>query len=318
MAQNHNHASPLRYPGGKAGIKDFLISILMENKLWGGTHVEPYAGGAGAALSLLMHDYVFQVYLNDKDRFIYSFWHSVINDTDRLVEMIRKKRVSVAEWKRQHALLNDKYYEANGDPLEVGFTGFFLNRVTRSGILNSGPIGGIKQEGKYKINARYNKPDLINRIENLAMYKNRIFLYNLDAIDFLKKLFDDFVLNDERLLIFLDPPYDIVGKDIYRHFYEKSDHQDLSNFLKSATNFKWVLSYDDTKLIKELYDNKGIGVIKKNYFINKAKVGKELFISSDNLVLPNAFKMSENQSYQIEKSSRKDIGKVKAKVRVRV
>lgn len=302
MALNHNHVSPLRYPGGKAGIKDFLIKIVVENNIGGGTHVEPYAGGAGAALSMLMQDYIYQIYLNDKDRFIYSFWHSVLYDTDKFVAKIKEKRISVAEWRRQHALLNDKYYEANGDPLEVGFTGFFLNRTTRSGILNSGPIGGLKQEGNYKINARFNKVDLIRRIENVAMFESRIKLYNLDAIVFLKKLFDDFILNDERLIIFLDPPYDIVGKDIYRHFYEKSDHQELSQFLKSATNFKWLLSYDDTKLIKELYGNKEIGFLKKNYFINKAKVGKELFISSDNVILPDEFRMSEKQSYKFAPS----------------
>ncbi|MBI3218527.1 MAG: DNA adenine methylase [Bacteroidetes bacterium] len=301
MSQNHNFVSPLRYPGGKAGIKDFLIKIIVENNIGGGTHVEPYAGGAGAALSLMMQDYIYQIYLNDKDRFIYSFWYSVIHDTDRLCQAIHSKRASVAEWKRQHKLLNDKYYEQNGDPLDVGLTGFYLNRTTRSGILNSGPIGGLKQTGNYKVGARFNKADLIKRIENIALFKSRIMLYNMDAVDFLKKLFDDFILNDQRLLVYLDPPYDIVGKDIYRHFYVKKDHEDLSNFLKSATNFKWLLSYDDTKLIKELYGNREIGLLKKNYFINKAKVGKELFISSDNLVLPDEFRMSENQSYKFNK-----------------
>ena len=297
MALNHNHVSPLRYPGGKAGIKDFLIQIIMENDLGGGTHIEPYAGGAGAALSLLMQDYVYQIYLNDKDRFIYCFWHSILNDTDRFIDLVTKKRASVSEWRRQHNLLRDKYYENNGDPLEVGFTGFYLNRTSRSGILNSGPIGGLKQNGNYKITARFNKKDLIQRIECIVLYKNRIKLFNMDAVEFLHKLFDDFVLNDQRLLIYLDPPYDKVGKDIYRHFYSKDDHKDLSLFLKSATNFKWLLSYDDTALIKELYGKKDIGVIQKNYFINKAKVGKELFISSDNLILPAAFKISDKQSF---------------------
>ncbi len=297
MALNHNHVSPLRYPGGKAGIKDFLIQILIENDLCGGTHVEPYAGGSGAALSLLMQDHVYQIYLNDKDRFIYSFWYSILNNTDKFIDLIRKKRVSVSEWRKQHKLLQDKYYENNGDPLEVGFTGFYLNRTTRSGILNSGPIGGLKQNGNYKISARFNKMDLIQRIEYIGLYKNRIKLYNMDAIEFLHKLFDDFVLNDQRLLIYLDPPYDKVGKDIYRHFYSKEDHNNLSFFLKTATNFKWLLSYDDTDLIKELYGKSDIGMIEKNYFINKAKMGKELFISSDNVILPDAFKISGKQSY---------------------
>lgn len=297
MTPNHNFVSPLRYPGGKAGIRDFLVKIILENNISGGTHVEPYAGGSGAALSLLMQDYVYQIYLNDKDRFIYSFWFSILNDTDRFISLIRKKRASITEWKKQNRLLNDPYYEQNGDPLEVGFTGFYLNRTTRSGILTSGPIGGYDQKGNYKIDARFNKSDLIKRIENIGLFKNRIKLYNMDAIAFLRKLFDDFILNDQKLLIYLDPPYDIVGKDIYRHYYVKDDHVQLSQFLKAATNFKWLLSYDDTKLIKELYETSGMGFLKKNYFINKAKVGRELFISSDNLLLPEEFKMSANQSY---------------------
>ena len=59
--------SPLRYPGGKSRITDFVKQIIKDNNLLDGVYVEPYAGGAAVALSLLMDEYVSSIIINDKD-----------------------------------------------------------------------------------------------------------------------------------------------------------------------------------------------------------------------------------------------------------
>lgn len=39
--------SPLRYPGGKAKLYNYVRDILEANDLIGETYIEPFAGGAG-------------------------------------------------------------------------------------------------------------------------------------------------------------------------------------------------------------------------------------------------------------------------------
>lgn len=77
-----------------------------------------------------------------------------------------------------------------------------MNRVNRSGIIRAGVIGGMKQNGNYKMNCRFNKNNLIERIKEIDKYKKKIEFYNLDAIDFLKK-----IENKKKIFIFFDPPY---------------------------------------------------------------------------------------------------------------
>ena len=50
--------SPLRYPGGKSILSPLLGNFIEINNLLDGIYIEPYAGGAGAALKLLFSEYV--------------------------------------------------------------------------------------------------------------------------------------------------------------------------------------------------------------------------------------------------------------------
>src|SRR5690606_16675290 len=112
-------------------------------------YAEPYAGGAGLALSLLFAGCVSEIHLNDYDRGISSFWRSVIYDTEELVSKIRKTRITVAEWRRQKDVCLHPYRYRR---IDIGFANFFLNRTNRSGVIKSGGIiGGIAQDGDYLI-----------------------------------------------------------------------------------------------------------------------------------------------------------------------
>ena len=102
----HCGLSPLRYPGGKAKISSFIRRVLEDNDLAGGHYAEPYAGGAGIAFSLLFHDYVKQVHLNDIDPAVYAFWRSVLDEPEKLCRLIKSTRVSISQWRRQRAIQN--------------------------------------------------------------------------------------------------------------------------------------------------------------------------------------------------------------------
>ena len=129
--------SPLRYPGGKAKVADFVQCLIKENALLDGTYVEPYVGGGSVALSLLFNEYVSDIYINDKDISIYAFWYSVLNNTDALCQLIKDTPINVETWFKQKEFQQNKE-NRNVDLLNLGFSTFFLNRTNRSGILKAG------------------------------------------------------------------------------------------------------------------------------------------------------------------------------------
>lgn len=282
----YKHLSPLRYPGGKASLWLYLKRVIDENELSEVTYIEPFAGGAGAALNLLINGYVKEIILNDLDKRIYKFWRAILNHTDEFIGRIISTPVTVEEWRKQKKLLHNKEFIECGSDIEVGFASFFLNRCNRSGILSSGPIGGMKQDGNWKIDARFNKVGLIHRIEKITKYKAKIKLYNKDGIKFLEQYLLRRSANKARLLVYLDPPYYQRGRDLYKYYMENSEHKSLGKFLKKHSDFRWIVSYDDIAFIRNIYRG-----IPKNYFemrysIHRASIRKELLISSDNCILP--------------------------------
>lgn len=278
--------SPLRYPGGKSSMVKFLAYALNINGPIN-TYIEPFAGGAGAALGLLFKNHVNEIILNDSDEFIYKFWDSVLYKTTKLIRKIENTPVTIEQWKMQREILLDEGKKKRVSDLEIGFTAFYLNRCNRSGILKSGPIGGQEQTGEWKINARFNKPELIQRIKRIASFKHRISLYNDDALVFLKDRLPSLKCDIDTSMVYLDPPYFKQGPELYRYFYIEKDHQLLKELLEKELNIKWILSYDDVEQINELYKGVKKNGVQVNHFANKAKVGKELIILSDRCHLPH-------------------------------
>ena len=277
--------SPLRYPGGKASLFDFLVRTIESNEINYGIYAEGFAGGAGAALKLLMLEYVGDIYLNDKDEFIYKFWKSVLYETEELCRLIKDSVLTVGEWQYRHDILFNDNLQKDLSDVEIGFTAFYLNRCNRSGILTGGPIGGIDQNGKWKIDARFNKDALIKRILRIALYADRIHLSNLDVVDFLRK-FHKHHFRPSEVLHYLDPPYVEQGEQLYRHSFKEADHLRLSSYLQTEESYKWLVSYDDNPLVHQIYKEVTKNIFEFNYFVNRTKVGRELIISSKRFILP--------------------------------
>ncbi|PLA34341.1 DNA adenine methylase [Morganella morganii] len=272
--------TPLRYPGGKGKLSYYIKSLITENSLNDGVYIEPYAGGAGVALELLMQEYVRYIHINDIDFAIYSFWNSIINDTDNFCKLVNDTPVNIEIWEKQrNILLNTDEHSM----LSVGFAAFFLNRTNRSGILKAGVIGGKKQSGDWKLDVRFNKLDLLKRIEKISNYSSRIHLHNLDTLDLLDSLTN---IKPDKALLYLDPPYYIKGQGLYRNFYNHDDHISVMSALKN-TNFKfWVVSYDNTPEIKKIYNDFRIKEYSLQYTANEKKTGGEVMIYSENIKIP--------------------------------
>ena len=266
--------SPLRYPGGKNCIFPFVSKLFHENDLIGSSYAEPYAGGAGLALRLLFEEYVDRIYLNDLDRSLYAFWLAVLTRADALCEWIERVDVSMASW---HAYKEIQNSAASADLFELAKSTFFLNRTNVSGVIMGGVIGGQGQLGKYKIDARFNKADLISRIEKISRFKDRITLSNLDGINFVRKI----DVKPGSLFIYLDPPYFQKGADLYLNFYVESDHKRLANYVHKMKK-RWMISYDHHDFILNLYATKRKVLYRLSQSASN-RVGNEVLVFSEAL-----------------------------------
>lgn len=289
-----NYYSPLRYPGGKGKLSKIFKQLITENSLCDGIYIEPYAGGASVALSLLINEYVSKIIINDLDVSIYLFWDSVLNNTEELCRFIQDTPVNIDCWDRQKFIQNNK---EKFDNIDIAFSTFFLNRTNYSGILKGGIIGGRNQTGNWKIDARYNKENLIDRIKKIALYKNRIELRNDDAIVFLKKMKRR---KENKTIIYLDPPYFIKGKDLYLNYYNEKDHTDIADMMKEL-NHKWVITYDKVPFIKNAYKKFRQIEYCINYSTAGATIGDEIFVFSDNILIPK-YLLRNKHNYKIADS----------------
>lgn len=272
-------SSPLRYPGGKAKLFPFFAELFKKNRLFGAEYCEPYAGGAGLAIQLLTQGFVDRVSINDIDTSIYAFWKSALYETDTFCRLIERTPVTVDEWHRQKAVWTQGDFE---NSLALGFSAYFLNRTNRSGIIEgAGPIGGYAQAGKWMIDVRLNKERQIKNLKMLSRYADQIAVSNLDALDFFRKS-----IARDTAFVYLDPPYYVKGHKLYKNFYEPEDHVRIAQELAQHRNAKWVVSYDDVREIRDVYDTFSPISYSLNYSVGRKTVGSEVIFLSDSISMP--------------------------------
>lgn len=265
-------ASPLRYPGGKAALAGFFKGLIDDLGIENPRYVEPFAGGVGAGLALLVDDAVASIVINDVDPAVFSFWSSVVNDTQRFLDLVVDTPVTIDEWRLQR----DTYQRADRrDRLALGFAFFYLNRTNRSGILNAGVIGGQTQAGKYRIGARYYRDELVRRIEAIGALRNRITVSDEDGGDLIHSL-----VVDPGAFFYIDPPYVRMGDSLYLNAFNLEDHANLSETINSASTSHWVLTYDISDYVRELYQDRYIREFELQYSASRAGIARELLISS--------------------------------------
>ncbi|WP_136161298.1 DNA adenine methylase [Sphingomonas flavalba] len=272
--------TPLRYPGGKGRLTQHVIDVMEMNDLVGGHYAEPYAGGAGIAITLLYLEYADHIHLNDLDLAVYSFWRSIIDNTEEFVRLVRDTPLTVEEWRKQRAL---QYAKAEAGTLELGFSTFYMNRTSRSGILRGGVIGGVEQTGKWKMDARYNRDELIRRIEKVASYSSRISLYNRDASVLISEVLPNL---PARSLVYLDPPYYHHGSRLYHASYKHDDHARIAGQVKDIGQ-RWIVSYDNVEPIRELYADYRQQTFGLRWTAQRRYDGVEVMVYCDDLAMPD-------------------------------
>ncbi len=272
--------SPLRYPGGKGKLAPFMGLMINKMNIQNGTYIEPFAGGAGVALMLLMEGYVDNIVINDYDKAIYSVWRAIVSEPENLVDRILHTPVDIEEWKKQKEIYvgqNSKY------SLDLAFATFFLNRTNRSGILKGGPIGGFEQTGNYGIDARYNAEKLVERIRAIAKYKKHIKVYNKEIVSFIEHVLPSY---GQNTLTYFDPPYFKKGPELYKNFFDKEDHAKIARLILSEVPGNWIITYDDTPEIIELYKQQCIRRYDLNYSAANTGKSSEVIVFNDDKFCP--------------------------------
>ena len=255
-----------------------LRQIRALNELNGHAFAEPFAGGAGASLSLLYLRETHEIHINDLDPAIYAFWYSAVHDSAAMIAYLEGVPVSVEEWRRWR----DVYRREDASHLDRGFAAFYLNRCNRSGIIENGSvIGGLEQRGRWKVDARFNKDTLRERLERIASERDRIFVTGLDGIDFIDKL------DAASTFFFVDPPYFKKGPTLYLNSLDSHYHARLAVKLHDMSDAAWALTYDDCDEIRQLYgDWADVRPFSLRYTAGDRRQGQEVLVTPKWLRLP--------------------------------
>ena len=241
---------------------------------------EPFAGGAGASLSLLYREETHHIYINDADPALHAFWWTLVNRPQSFANLLSETPVTIAEWHRQRQVYRSRGRRVSR--LHRGFSAFYLNRCNRSGIImNGGPIGGIEQAGNWKLDARYKKSDLRRRCDRVAEYRARISVSGDDGLQFIKRL------DLPSIFFFIDPPYYEKGQTLYLNGLDTNYHEALAAQLKRMAEAAWVITYDDCPEVRRLY--RGWAAIRPfslRYVAAEKRMGRELLITPEWMRLP--------------------------------
>ena len=260
--------SPLRYPGGKGKLASFMEYMIIKLEHKGGTYIEPFAGGAGIAIELLLKDVVSRIVINDYDKGVWSFWKAILTENDRFIDKVRTVPLTMEEWHRQREIMvsqNDKY------SFELGFATFYMNRTNRSGIIKGGVIGGLEQAGSWTMDVRFNREELIKRIQSIAARKKDIILYNKDINSFITHYV---------------PMYE-EGKQLYMNFFTREDHVRIETVIREHVHCDWIITYDDAPEIEEIYTRYDLYLYDLNYSVSAKCKASELIIFRNSNLAPS-------------------------------
>ncbi|WP_309305370.1 DNA adenine methylase [Schaalia dentiphila] len=271
-ARRYGALSPLRYPGGKAALAGFFEDLIGRLDIVNPHYIEPYAGGAGAGIALLAEEVVERITINDIDPAVHAFWTAATKHTDEMMRLVHDVPLSVDEWKRQRDIYKNS---DSSDILALGFSFFYLNRTNRSGILNGGVIGGLAQRGKYKIDARFNRKTLIDRLERIGNLSDRITVLALDGRTVVSQY-----ATCPNVFMYIDPPYVDAGSKLYLNSFEVRDHEKLAETVDQVESANWIVTYDQSELISELYKKHFQCELELTYSAQKPGKAVELLIAS--------------------------------------
>lgn len=265
--------SPLRYPGGKGRWWRVVARALAQSGLLDSHYIEPFAGGAGLALELLRRWFVKMILLNDLDFPVYCFWKCATERTDQLIRFVRSVRVNMDEWYRMKEIYA-KGRSGEGDLFEIACAFLFLNRTNHSGILSGAPIGGYAQNGRWKMDVRFNRDVLAAKLETIGSMRRRIQVCRMDGVDLISQLEPT-----QKDVIFADPPYYRNGHRLYLACDDHAWHERLGSVLQEET-VPWILTYDDVEDVRKIYRQYRPTYVNVKYSAREKRVASEVVFTS--------------------------------------
>lgn len=244
--------SPLRYPGSKRKMIPAIRQLIDGNVPQPKLFVEPFCGGASVSLGLLELGVVERVLLADLDPLVAAFWREATANGEALVKDMRRLEVTVERW--------DYWRKARPrSDRQLALKCLFLNRTTFSGIVggHAGPIGGRSQAGENKIDCRFNKDGLAERILNVHRLANEGRILPVPepsrwSTTLERAKWPAAEHHDKETVYYLDPPYIEKAHRIYGLAFKERDHRELATRLL-GTKHRWILSYDAEPLVLDLY-----------------------------------------------------------------
>lgn len=272
--------SPFRYPGGKTQLTNYVEHLLEINNITD-TYIEPFAGGAGVPIGLLLDRKIKNIVINDYDKSIYSVWNAILNKPEQLISMIENTEITLDEWHRQKNIYEQ--FKNHQNSIENAFSTLFLNRTNVSGIISGGPIGGQSQLGKYKIDCRFNKNKIIEKIKAINSRKDNITITRMDATNFIDKVILQY--DPKSSFIFFDPPYYKQGRNLYLSFYNSNGHKKLAKKIQSLDNYKWITTYDCEEDILNMYSKSRKFKYTLNYSISKKRKAFEYLFTNNQTIV---------------------------------
>lgn len=237
--------TPMRYPGGKSRLYPVMSSLLACNDLSGGTWAEPFCGGAGLALALLIKGDVSRVVLADADPAVVSVWFACRDQPAELCRFVSEVPVTVSEWRRRREV----WQRLSEPSFELACATLFLSRTNRAGILGARPTGGLSQDGPEGIASRFCREGVCRKIRAVASRADSVEVLWCGWAEFLGEVSPKL---GKGSVTYLDPPYVGAGPGLYRRSLSTDEHERLAGTLRRMTT-PWLLSVDDCGLTRELY-----------------------------------------------------------------
>ena len=260
--------SPLRYPGGKSKAIDSISKLIPEFNEFR----EPFVGGGSVFVYLKQKFPLKTFWVNDIYENLYHFWNECKDNPNGLIESILEFREKYSDGKELHKFLLSNI--DNFDSLKKAAAFFVFNRITFSGTSESGGFS----------NAAFHKrftPSSVERVKSLSKILFGTKVTNFDYEEVIS-------VPGEDVFLFLDPPYFSATKSaLYGkngNLHKMFDHIRFADVMKN-TSHKWLITYDDSDYIKDLFSFANIqpwdltyGMRNVNKDSNQS--GKELFISN--------------------------------------
>ncbi|RMH43959.1 MAG: DNA adenine methylase [Gammaproteobacteria bacterium] len=280
--------SPLRYPGSKRRLMMYVEQVLEVNHFRPHLYVEPFVGGGSVALHLLQNRKVDKIILVDLDPWVASFWKTVFWDSKWLIEQIERAPVTLEAWRVAKK-------STPTTTREQAWICLFLNRTSFSGILRPevGPLGGRSQASPYKIDCRFPRRTLIERVRRIAALREYVYaVWNVsweEGLQMIRAEQRKGKLPNDKVFFYLDPPFFEKAEKLYRHYFSEADHLALRDALLQLQD-KWLLSYDSAEQVEVLY-GKALALGKNgtkrsdvewlySLSLRERKLGKEVILSN--------------------------------------